>query len=403
MLFPAIKGCPNLKFIIIMGACCDRPNVNEAEFKKHDNNLFNAYKLGPYVLKNRTVMAAMTRCRADPKTCIPNDLHIKYYSDRAESAGMILTECSGVSFRGNGYQGACGSWTKEQFDGWKKVVDAVHKNNSRFFLQLFHMGRAARTKDIGGQKPLAPSNVLMRIKKEGDNFVYSDEPEVLTVDGIKAVVEEFRKAAEMAKEAGFDGIEIHGANGYLVDQFLRDSSNKRTDQYGGSIENRCRFPLEVVQAVISVFGADRVGIKVSPTSRYNDMCDSDPVKLYKYFLGELSKLKIAFVEVTQSSDDPMYPNFYNSKETEQLPDAFKELRGSFQGTFIANNNLTFETASALLNSGGADLVSFARFYLANPDLIDRWMKGKPLNPPDFSTMFWGGEKGYNDYPKLPPN
>jgi 2,4-dienoyl-CoA reductase-like NADH-dependent reductase (Old Yellow Enzyme family) len=329
-------------------------------------------------------------------------MHVKYYSDRAESAGMVFTECSGVTYRGNGFQGACGIWSQEQVEGWKRVTDAVHKVNGRIFLQIYHIGRAGRKKDIGNVKPLAPSVIPIRNKLiEGTtNYEVSDEPEELTLDGIKDVIEEFRKGSENAKKAGFDGLELHGANGYLVDQFLKDCSNKRTDQYGGSIENRCRFALEIIQVLISVFGADKVGIKVSPTNRYNDMYDSDPKKLYKYLFGELSKLKIAFVEVVQSADSPYFPNFYNIKETVQIADSFKEFKSSFQGTFIANNNLTFESATQLVASGGADLVSFGRPFLANPDLVERFLKGKPLNEVDYSTAYYGGEKGYNDYPKL---
>ena len=366
-------------------------------------NIFNPYKLGPYLLKNHFVMSAMTRNRADPKTSIPNDLMAKYYSERAESAGFVLTECTGVSFRGKGFAGAAGLWNEEQAEGWKKVTDAVHKVNGRIFLQIFHVGRAGRSKDIGDVKPLGPSPIALRTKLvEGttDKYETQDVPEELSIEGIKQIIKEFRKGAELALKAGFDGIELHGANGYLVDEFLRDATNKRTDIYGGSIENRIRLTLEIIQELIAVFGADKVGIKLSPTNRYNDMYDSNPIKLYKTLLVELSKLKIAFVEVCQSADSPYFPNFYGIKETEQIPDAFKEFRSSFQGTFIANNNLTLESSSALLASGGADLFSFGRFFLANPDLVERFIQSKPLNDLDFNTMYFGGEKGYTDYPKL---
>jgi N-ethylmaleimide reductase len=385
-----------------VGSCCDRPHVNEFETKKHENNLFNPFKLGDQTIKNRFVMAAMTRCRADPATCVANDLHVQYYSDRAASAGLVLTECSGVSFRGNGFKGACGIWNDQQVEGWKRVTDAVHKVNGKIFLQIFHVGRAGRMSDIGNVSPLGPSPIPLRTKQiEGTtNFEYGDTPEALSLQGIKEIVEEFRKGAENAKKAGFDGLELHGANGYLVDQFLKSCSNQRTDEYGGSIQNRCRFLLEVMDALISVFGKDRVGIKLSPSNRYNDMYDSDPINLYKYLLQELSKKGIAFVEMVQSADSPYFPNFYGVKETDQIADTIKEFKSSYSGTYMANNNYSFETATTLVSSNGADLVSFGRFFLANPDLVERFLQNKPLNPLDFTTMYYGGEKGYNDYPKL---
>ena len=384
-----------------MGNCIEPLGENGLELN-NENTLFNSFKLGPNKLKNRFVMAAMTRCRADPTDCVPVEKHVKYYSERAKSAGLILTECAGVSFRGNGYLGACGIWTDEQVAGWKLVNDAVHKVGGIIYLQVFHIGRAGRSKDIGNVQPYAPSKIPIRLRKiEGsDRIEYGDEPHELTLEEINDVIEEFRKGAENAKKAGFDGIELHGANGDLVDQFLKDCTNQRTDRYGGSIENRCNFALEAIDALVSVFGADRVGIKLSPSHRFNDMFDSNPTDLYHHLLKELSKKKISFVEMVQTYDNEEFPNFYGVRETEQLADTLKLFKSSFKGVYMANNNITFEMATEIVANNTADLVSFGRPFLANPDLVQRFLRKHKLNDMDYTTAYYGGEKGYNDYPKM---
>jgi N-ethylmaleimide reductase len=216
----------------------------------------------------------MTRCRADPTNGIPNELHVKYYSERAEDAGLVLTECCAVSQHGEGFPGACQVFNKEQMEGWKKVADAVHKNNGVIFVQIYHAGRATNSTKTGGKQPVSASDLLNKHSSEYNKF---EEPRELTKDEIKEIVQQFAASAKLLKDAGVDGVELHGANGYLVDQFLRDGSNKRTDNYGGSVENRSRFALEVIDELVKVFGKGRVGIKLSPVGRYNDMYDSDPV------------------------------------------------------------------------------------------------------------------------------
>lgn len=357
---------------------------------KAANILLSGVKVGRYELRNRVAMAALTRCRANPADGIPNDLHIKYYSERAANAAFVLTECTAIHPRGNCFPGSTGIWNEDQVEGWKKVTEAVHQKNGRIFLQIWHCGRAATSELIGGLKPLAPSSVKNRYK--------GDEPEALTVEGIKEVVELFRKGAERALNAGFDGLELHGANGYLVDQFLRDATNIRDDDYGGTPEKRCQFALEVIDALISVFGSDRVGIKLSPTGRYNDMFDSNPLVTYTHLLKELSKRNIAFAEIVSAPEFAKVPNNYGVEGEDQISDTYGAFRPSFTGALIANNNLDPKSAEALLNSGKADLVTFGRLYISNPDLVERITHGYELAVPDYSTFYTPGAKGYCDYP-----
>lgn len=365
--------------------------------------ILSPIKFGPYTLKNRIVMAALTRSRADPKTCTPDDLHVQYYSERAEDAGLVLTECTGISKRGNSFPAACGIWTDEQVDGWKRVCEAVHKVNGRIYLQIWHGGRASR-KAVTGQVPVAPSAIPLRTPtKDLKSFTTSEVPEELNEDGILNIVEEFRKGAENAKKAGFDGLELHGSNGYLIDQFLRDCSNKRTDKYGGSFENRCRFPLMVMDALTSVFGHDKVGIKVSPVGRYQDMFDSDPVGLFTYFLTELSKKNISFVELTRGPELLWPKSFYDVKEEEQMPDTFAILRPHFNNILIGNNNILYEEAMKLIDENQVDMVSMGRPYIANPDLVSRFKNGWELAKPDSKTIYFGKKEGYISYPKYKSN
>jgi N-ethylmaleimide reductase len=368
-----------------------------------DKKILSTFKLGNYVLPNRIGMAALTRCRADPKTCVPNDLHVKYYTERAECAGFILTECSGVSKIGNSFPGACGIWTDEQIDGWKKVCDSVHQVNGRIFLQIWHGGRASR-KVVIGANPVAPSSIPMRVpKKTGQGYTNSEVPVELTEEGILEIVKQFRKGAENAAKAGFDGLELHGANGYLIDEFLRDSTNQRTDKYGGSIENRCRFPLMVIEELCTVFGPEKVGIKITPVGRFQDMFDSDPVALYTYFLKELNKRKVAFAEIVSAPEFMPEPNFYGVEGEHQIPDVWKTFRPVFDGVIIGNNNLTFEKANQYIEDGLIDLVTFGRNFIANPDLIERFKNGWPLNTPKPKLFYCPGPEGYIDYPKYQAN
>ena len=360
--------------------------------------LLDPIQLGPYNLKNRLVMAAMTRCRADPKTCVPNDLHVQYYSERAEDCGFVLTECSGVSRGGNSFPGGCGIWNDEQTEGWKRVCDAVHKVNGRIYLQIWHGGRASR-KAVTGEVPVAPSAIPFRTPGKDGNPVNSETPLELTEDGIKKILDEFARGAQNALKAGFDGLELHGANGYLIDQFLRDCSNKRTDQYGGSIENRCRFPLMVIDALTSVFGADKVGIKATPVGRYQDMFDSNPIPLYTYLFNELSKRKISFVELGRGPDDLVGKSYYDVKELDQVPDTYKTFRPTFNGVLIGNSKFNFEEANKLIGDNQVDMVSFGRPYISNPDLAKRFQNGWPLAQPNMKTAYGGKHEGYTTYPK----
>jgi len=368
-----------------------------------DKKIFSALKLGDYVLPNRIAMAALTRCRADPRTGVPNELHVKYYTERAENAGFILTECSGVSMIGNSYPGGCGIWTDEQTEGWKNVCDSVHIVNGRIFLQIWHGGRASR-KVVIGTNPVAPSAVPIRVpNKSGDGFENLDVPEELTEDGILEIVKEFRKSAENAARAGFDGLELHGANGYLIDQFLRDCTNKRTDKYGGSIENRCRFPLMVIDELCTVFGPEKVGIKISPVGRFQDMYDSDPISLYSHFLKELNKRKVSFVEIVRAPEKSAEPHFYEVDGEDQISDVWKTFRPVFDGLIVGNNNLSLDSANQYIENGLIDMVTFGRNFIANPDLVERLKNGWPLNAPDYKSFYSPGAVGYIDYPKYEAN
>jgi len=353
--------------------------------------LFENYKLGPVTLKNRFVMASLTRMRCNPENGIPNDLLVEYYSQRA-SAGLILSECAAISERGNTFPGCGGIYNKEQVKGWKRVTDAVHQKGSKIFIQIWHGGRSAAANKNTGEPPLAPSAIV--IKEDRRKGVPHDVPKEMTHEDIKEVIEQFRQGALNAKEAGFDGIELHGAHGYLVDEFLRDGANKRTDEYGGSVENRSRFCLEIIDILIEIFGADRVGIKLSPVNKYQSMSDSDPVTLYTYLLQQLDKRGIAYIQIREMEDSAK-----TGDEDKKLLELCKTLRPFFKGTIMINENLTPEKLTEAIENGYADLGVFGKPFISNPDFVERVQNGWPLNAWDFSTFFYGGnEKGYTDYP-----
>eukprot|EP01017_Pseudomicrothorax_dubius_P009099 TRINITY_DN13041_c0_g1_i2.p1 TRINITY_DN13041_c0_g1~~TRINITY_DN13041_c0_g1_i2.p1 ORF type:complete len:368 (-),score=93.93 TRINITY_DN13041_c0_g1_i2:51-1154(-) len=353
--------------------------------------LLTPYKLGPFTLKNRCVMAALTRVRADPTTSVPNDLHVEYYSQRAGSA-FILTECSQIVAESKSFPGSAGIHSEETVAGWKRVTDAVHEKGGLIFLQIWHGGRTVPSERSGAQ-PIGPSPIIPNISYTGQegSKKFSDTPREMTIEDIKNITEAFRLGAERAKRAGFDGVQLHGANGYLIDNFLRSGSNKRTDEYGGSVENRCRFPLEVIDQLISVFGADRVGIKISPLGRFNDMYDENPVETFSYLLEQLDARGCSFVELRDAEE---------ATGKAQVPDIYKALRPFFKRAIVANQGLDFEKGNAIIASGLADLVSFGRLFIANPDLVERFRLGKGLNPPDPKTFYGSGPKGYTDYPFL---
>jgi N-ethylmaleimide reductase len=353
--------------------------------------LFEPYKLGPITLPNRTVMAPLTRNRA-VAGLVPNPLAIEYYAQRA-SAGLLITEASQVSQQGQGYQDTPGIYSKEQIAGWRKVTDEVHKRGGRIFIQLWHVGRISHT-DLqpGHGAPVAPSAITAKTKTfVGGKFTDVSEPRALELGEIPGIVDSFRKAAANAIEAGFDGVEIHGANGYLLDQFAKDGTNKRTDGYGGSIENRARLMLEVTEAVAKQIGAERTGIRISPVTPANDVSDSNPQPLFDYIVDRLNALKLVYIHVIEGA---------TGGPRDIAPFDYKALRSRFKGAYIANNGYTLDLANKVLAADEADLIAFGKLFIANPDLVQRLKKGAPLNEPDKTTFYGGGAKGYTDYPAL---
>jgi len=346
------------------------------------NNLFNPIKVGALELPNRIIMSPLTRSRAGSER-VPNDLMLEYYTQRS-SAGLIITEATSITPMGVGYADTPGIWSNEQVSGWKKITDGVHNAGGRILLQLWHVGRISDPMFLNGELPVAPSAIqpkghvsLVRPEKQ---FV---TPKALEIDEIAGIVEAFRKGAENAKKAGFDGVEIHGANGYLLDQFLQDSTNKRTDKYGGSLKNRARLMLEVADAVISVWGADRVGMHLAPRGDFHDMGDSDLLTTFTYVAEQLGKRNIAFICARESLNDDWFA---------------PKLKEAFGGIYIANEGFTKETADAVIAEGKADAVAFGKLFIANPDLPFRFATGAPLNAPDALTFYAGTAKGYTDYP-----
>jgi N-ethylmaleimide reductase len=359
------------------------------------SRLFTSTQIGPYRLSHRVVMAPLTRMRSDPGD-IPSDLMVEYYTQRASEGGLIISEATPVSPRGYGYAGAPGIYSDTQIAGWRRVTNAVHAKGGRIFLQLWHVGRQSHV-DLqpNGEAPVAPS----AIAAEGYAYTSQGEapfsmPRALELHEIPAIIEEFRSGAARALRAGFDGVEIHGANGYLPDQFLQDGTNKRTDEYGGPIENRARFLLKVTRAAISVWGADRVGVRISPSSKYGSMSDSDPQATFGYMTTALDRLGIAYLHVVE-------PRIKGNEEIAhgQAPVAAQHLRSKFSRTLIAAGGYTPASAEAIVTSGDADLVAFGRHFISNPDLPERLRRGLPLNHYDRSTFYGGDARGYTDYPR----
>ena len=355
------------------------------------NALFAPYRLGDLDLSNRLVMSPMTRSRAVEGN-VPNPLAATYYAQRA-SAGLIVTEATQVSPQGVGYIRTPGIHSAEQVRGWRAITDAVHRAGSKIFAQLWHVGRVSHPDFHGGALPVAPSALPV----EGEAFTTKGRtklvtPRALEIDELPGIVATFRAGAENAKAAGFDGVELHGANGYLLDQFLRDGSNRRTDAYGGSIENRARFPLEVVDAVTAVWSPQRVGYKVAPYFSGYSMSDSHPLETFSFIASELSKRGLLYLHVTEAVNDPAKPAGSGR--------ATPILRGKFKGALIANGGYDVRTAQAAIARGEADLVAFGVPFLANPDLPVRYRSDAALNAPDQATFYAGEEKGYIDYPAL---
>jgi len=359
--------------------------------------LCQTFTLGDLQLPNRIVMAPLTRSRSKQPGDIPWELNATYYAQRA-SAGLILSEATQVSPQGKGYAFTPGIHSAAQVAGWRKVTSAVHDAGGRIYLQLWHVGRISRPElQPEGQQPVAPS----AIKPEGaltfidaqSGLVEVLEPRALLTEEIPGIVEQFRQGAMNAKQAGFDGVEIHAANGYLLDQFIRSKSNQRKDEYGGSIENRLRLPLMVVDAVVDVWGVERTGIRVSPTGTFNDMHDDDPVATYGIFAKQLNSKGIAFIEVVEDS-------FQGNASDGRPEEVIRAIQENFKGAYIGNGNYTAEEARKRIKAGQADLVSFGRHYISNPDLPERFQVGAELNAYDEDTFYGGDEHGYTDYPAL---
>ncbi|WP_166924791.1 alkene reductase [Flavobacterium poyangense] len=361
-------------------------------------NLFSGYNLKGLNLKNRFLMAPMTRSRSDEQGDVPNDLMAEYYSQRT-SAGLIISEATQISLQGKGYARTPGIYAKEQIEGWKKITSAVHAKESKIFLQLWHVGRVSSAK-VNGLQPAGPSDLTAKDTSvyifdgapNGDaTFVPVEEPRKMTHSDIKQTIEDFAQGAKNAIEAGFDGVEIHGANGYLIDQFLRNNSNVRTDQYGGTIQNRIRFLLEITEAVVSEVGKDKVGVRVSPFIKFKDMDDPQILDTIMTAADRLNDLGIAYLHLSEADwgDAPEIPRDFRIK-----------LRKTFSNTIIATGNKTPETAEQLLESNLVDIVGFGRSFLANPDYPNRVLIEASLNQiTDNHTLFGGGDKrGYTDYP-----
>ncbi len=346
--------------------------------------LSSPLKAGAFTLKNRVVLAPLTRCRASEGR-VPNAMMRDYYVQRA-SAGLQLTEATSVTPMGVGYPNTPGIWSDEQVAGWKTVTDAVHNAGGTILLQLWHVGRVSHPSYLDGALPVAPSAIAPKghvsLVRPQANYVV---PRALELSEIPGVIDAYRKGAINAKRAGFDGVEIHGANGYLLDQFLQDSTNKRTDIYGGSIENRARLLLEAVDAAIEVWGADRVGLHLAPRGDAHTMGDSNTRETFGYVARQMGKRGIAFICAREySGADALGPT----------------LKQEFGGVFIANEKYTKETAEAAITEGRADAVAFGQLFIANPDLPERFARNADLNTPDPTTFYASGPKGYTDYPAL---
>lgn len=355
-------------------------------------NLFTPIQLGRYELPNRIVMAPLTRNRAGAGN-VPQPLNALYYQQRA-SAGLIISEASQVCPQGQGYPATPGIHSAEQVAGWKAVTQAVHDQGGHIFLQLWHVGRISHPSfQPEGALPVAPS----AIQPKGDAMTYDGmqpfvTPRALELDEIPGIIDQYRQGAKNALEAGFDGVEVHGANGYLLDQFLRDGTNHRTDDYGGSLENRARLLLEVTQAAVEVWGSDRVGVRLSPSSTFNDMADSDPKTTFGYAIQALNAFNLAYLHLLEPSEaDLRYGG---------TPIPTREFRPLYNGTLMVNWDYDQATGHQAIASGDADLVSYGKLFIANPDLPRRFEENAPLNEPNFDTFYGGGAEGYTDYPSL---
>jgi N-ethylmaleimide reductase len=360
----------------------------------NNSKLFTSFNLGGKILSNRIVMAPLTRDRATPGSDAPRKLNAEYYAQRA-SAGLIISEASQISPTAKGYAWTPGIYSPEQVEGWKIVTDAVHAKGGVIYIQLWHVGRISHPSlQPNGILPVAPSAIIpagLKTFTEDGAFTEIPTPRALTLDEIQNIIEDYRLATRNAMQAGFDGVEIHAANGYLIHQFLADGSNHRTDQYGGSIENRLRFALEVTKAVIDEIGAHRTGIRLSPVTPSNGIFDSAPSDVFFPLVRELNKLKLAYIHVVEGATG-------GPRDLKGFD--FHALRKEFSGAWMVNNGYTSEMAVDAIASGYADLIAFGKLFIANPDLVERVKSNAPLNEVDRATLYGGDAKGYTDYPTL---
>jgi N-ethylmaleimide reductase len=361
--------------------------------------LFSPLQVGPYLLNHRIVMAPLTRMRAEKESFAPRPLNAEYYGQRATPGGLIIAEASPVMSTGRGNAGTPGIYSDRQIEGWRDVVNEVHDKGGVIFLQLWHVGRVSHSSfQPGGALPVAPSAVpisetLKTMTADGKVVSY-ETPRALETSEIAGVIDSFRQAAINAREAGFDGVEIHGANGYLIEQFLQSHTNLRTDRYGGSIENRARLLMEIAQAVIEVWGADRVGVRLSPYGVANDSGEADPMPLYSHVIRALDPSGLAylhFIEPRSSGAGRAEVNHQN------VPSAMVLFRPIWRGVLISAGGFTGETAEAAIADGHADAIAFGRIFISNPDLPRRLREGFPLTPYNRATFYGGGETGYTDY------
>jgi N-ethylmaleimide reductase len=354
--------------------------------------LLSPLALGPLTLPNRVVMAPMTRNRAGPAN-VPVALNATYYAQRA-SAGLIVSEATQVSPQGQGYPGTPGIHSADQVAGWQLVTDAVHRAGGRIFMQLWHVGRISHPAlQPGGALPVAPSAIAPAGQAWTlDGMMPYVTPHALETEEIAGIVEDFRRGARNARQAGFDGVELHGANGYLIDQFLRDGTNRRSDGYGGSAQNRTRFLTEVTEAIVGEWGGDRVGVRLSPTNPYNDIADSNPAATFAAAVGALARFSLAYLHIVEpGASDPVAAG--------EMTD-LKFFRKIWRGVLIGNKGYDLARADAAIRDGTADLVAFATLFLANPDLPERFRRGGTFNAPDRKTFYGGSTAGYTDYPAL---
>ena len=353
-------------------------------------DLFSPAQLGSIALKNRIVMAPLTRNRAG-EGGVPQDLNVTYYEQRA-SAGLIVTEATPISAMGHGYPALPGIYTDAQIAGWKKVTDAVHAKGGKIVIQLWHVGRISHPSLLNGELPVAPS----AIKPAGKAFTYKGlvdyvEPRALDASELPAIVQDYVHATQSALKAGFDGVEIHAANGYLLDQFLRDGSNTRTDNYGGSFENRARLLLEVTKAVVETAGADKVGIRISPVNPFNDMKDSNPQALFNYVTEQLNQFNLAYLHAVEGG-------IHGGGKADAFD--FDQMRKLYKGAYMANLSYDKARGNAAIASGHADVIAYGVPFIANPDLVERYKADATLNEADSKSFYGGTAKGYTDYPFL---